>query len=259
MATVNRLLKGSGWVIPGTPGDRPAARTHRLAQKGFTLVELLAVMAIIGILAGVVAGAVTGLGATGQNAQIESDTKTLETAADRFFNESFPQTYPVSDADTDSDGSLDEDDTPPLPAGLVANATNEVANRLHSLAIHLLRRARTADRETGLSPERLSILSVLVFAGPQTLSQLAAAEQVSRPAISRSAKALVDEGLARRERNSLDRRSVRMYATAAGQALLEAGRRRRLEHIAAELEQLTGPELDLLNLAADVLRSLDEL
>ncbi len=147
--------------------------------------------------------------------------------------------------------------TPPLPAGLEANAINKVANRLHSVAIHLLRRARAADRETGLSPARLSILSVLVFAGPQTLSQLAAAEQVSRPAISRSARALVDDGLARRERNSLDRRSVRIHATVAGRKLMDAGRRRRLEHIAAELEQLAGPELDLLNLAADILHSLE--
>lgn len=63
--------------------------------RGFTLVELLAVMAIIGILSGMVAGAVTGLGTTGINAQIVSDTKTMETAADRFLNDSFPETYPV--------------------------------------------------------------------------------------------------------------------------------------------------------------------
>jgi type II secretory pathway pseudopilin PulG len=78
---------------------------------------LLAVMAIIGILAGVVAGSVSGLGASGQNAQIKSDTNTLETAADRFFNESFPQIYPVSDPDTNGDGLLDDNDSPPLPAG----------------------------------------------------------------------------------------------------------------------------------------------
>ena len=77
-------------------------------QDGFTPVELLAVMAIIGILAGVVAGSVSGLGASGQNAQIASDTNTLETAADRFFNASFPQVYPVSDPDTDLDGVLDD-------------------------------------------------------------------------------------------------------------------------------------------------------
>jgi prepilin-type N-terminal cleavage/methylation domain-containing protein len=67
----------------------------RRGMRGFTLVELLAVMAIIGILSGMVAGAVTGLGTTGINAQIISDTKTMETAADRFLNDSFPAVYPV--------------------------------------------------------------------------------------------------------------------------------------------------------------------
>lgn len=59
--------------------------------------ELLAVMAIIAILAGVVAGAVTGLGATGQNAQIASDTKTISTAVNRFLNDSFPEKFPVAE------------------------------------------------------------------------------------------------------------------------------------------------------------------
>ena len=57
--------------------------------RGFTLVELLAVMAIIRISSGMVAGAVTGLGTTGISAQIISDTKTKETAADCFLNDSY--------------------------------------------------------------------------------------------------------------------------------------------------------------------------
>ena len=64
--------------------------------EGFTLVELLAVMAIIGILTGIATGAVTGLGGQGINAQILSDASAMETAADRFLNASFPETFPVS-------------------------------------------------------------------------------------------------------------------------------------------------------------------
>jgi len=119
-ATTNRQEQGSGRVIPGTAWGAKTLKALHLAQRGFTLVERLAVMAIIGILAGVVAGSVSGLGSSGQNAQIASDTKVMETAADRFFNESFPQIYPVSDADTNGDGILDDRDSPPLPAGDVS-------------------------------------------------------------------------------------------------------------------------------------------
>ncbi len=65
------------------------------AQRGFTLIELLAVIAILTVLAGIVAGAVTGVGAGGQNARLQVDADTIGKAADRFFNEGFPQRYPV--------------------------------------------------------------------------------------------------------------------------------------------------------------------
>lgn len=145
---------------------------------------------------------------------------------------------------------------PPLPAGLPDTAVTRVANRLHSAAIHLLRRARAADRESGLTPERLSLLSVIAFGGPRTLSELAVIEQVSLPAISRSAKGLEEAGLVRRETPSGDRRQVRLHATRAGRRLMEAGRRRRLQHIAVDLQGLDRRQLEQLERAAAILESL---
>ena len=65
-----------------------------------------------------------------------------------------------------------------------AASRRATADRLHLAAIHLLRNVRASDVETGLSPARLSALSVLVFGGARTITQLAAAEQVRLPTMS---------------------------------------------------------------------------
>lgn len=134
----------------------------------------------------------------------------------------------------------------------------EVADRLHSLAIHLLRRVRVVDGEMGLTPVRASLLSVLVFAGPRTATQLAAAEQVTPPAITRIVNALEAEGLVRREAVAGDRRLVRVRATAAASRLLRAGRRRRVAELTALMAEVTPGELEVLDRAAEILgRALD--
>ena len=146
--------------------------------------------------------------------------------------------------------------TPPLPGGLRDDRVHRIANQLHSASIHLLRRARVVDRQAGLTAERLSLLSVLSFAGPRTIGQLADAELVSRPAISRIVSSLEDAGLARRRKTSADRRLVMVHATAKGRRLMDTARRRRLETIAAELAGLDGTALSTLEEAGTVLESL---
>src|SRR3954468_14349028 len=92
----------------------------------------------------------------------------------------------------------------------------QVADRLHSAAIHLLRRLRTEDTASGLTAPRLSALSVIVFGGPLTLGALAAAEQVRPPTMTRLVAALEQAGLVARELDPDDRRHVLLRATAEG-------------------------------------------
>ena len=92
----------------------------------------------------------------------------------------------------------------------------DIAARLHSAAIRLLRTLRREDDGSGLSAPRLSALSVIVFAGPLSLAELAAAEQVKPPTMSRIVDALVERGLVTREAKPGDRRSVAITATAEG-------------------------------------------
>src|SRR3954451_3593217 len=115
---------------------------------------------------------------------------------------------------------------------------DEIANRLHSAAIHLLRRARRVDAESHLPAPQLSALSVIVFGGPITLGDLAQAEQVRPPTISRLVAALEEDGLVERITASDDRRVVHVKATARGAKLLQEGRQRRVASLAAALRAL---------------------
>jgi DNA-binding MarR family transcriptional regulator len=118
----------------------------------------------------------------------------------------------------------------------------DLADRLHSTAIHLLRQVRVQDSATGLAPARISALSVLVFGGAMSLNQLAQAEQVRPPTMSRIVDALESDGLARRTVNPEDRRAVVIEATERGTAILWRGRKRRVKFLARHLSWLSEEE-----------------
>jgi len=134
--------------------------------------------------------------------------------------------------------------------------TSAVADRLHSTAIHLLRRVRKQDAATGEGPARLSALSVLVFGGPMTLGQLAAAEQVKPPTMSRIVTGLEESRLVERLTDAKDARRVRIRATPNGERLLHQGRRRRIEYLASHLGGLTRQELATLDEAVKLLEGV---
>jgi DNA-binding MarR family transcriptional regulator len=118
----------------------------------------------------------------------------------------------------------------------------EVADRLHSAAIHLLRRARRTDPLTGVSPAQLSALSVLM-SGPKTLGDLAAAEQVRPPTMSRLASEMERAGVARKVTDRADARVIRVHATPKGLRALARGRAMRIEAIERLIGELDPDEL----------------
>jgi DNA-binding MarR family transcriptional regulator len=144
----------------------------------------------------------------------------------------------------------------PSRSSLVAT---EIADQLHSAAIHLLRRLRVRDRESGIGPAQLSALSVLVFGGSRSLGELADAEQVRPPTMSRIVAGLERSRLIRRH-STEDGRRVRLEATPKGVSLMWEGRKRRVQSLATALaalpengrEQLRGA----LKLLQQVLRDL---
>src|SRR3954465_1203625 len=131
--------------------------------------------------------------------------------------------------------------------------TRDVAGGLHSSGIRLLRPLRREDDGSGLSAPRLSALSVIVFAGPTSLAELAAAEQVKPPTMSRIVDALVERGLVTREAKPGDRRSVEIAATREGAHLLDAGRERRVGALVARLRGLADSERRALARGVEIL------
>src|SRR5215470_6012901 len=135
----------------------------------------------------------------------------------------------------------------------------ETAGKLHSAAIHLLRRLRVRDRESGIGPAQLSALSVLVFGGPRSLGELAEAEQVRPPTMSRIVSGLERAGLIKRHATK-DGRRVRLAATAKGTKILWEGRKRRVESFANVLASLSETEalrlLEFAEMLQEIVRKL---
>ncbi|HEY8108154.1 MAG TPA: MarR family transcriptional regulator [Gaiellaceae bacterium] len=129
---------------------------------------------------------------------------------------------------------------------------HEAADRIHSAAIHLLRRVREVDAEAmALSPARASALSVLVFGGARSLTELADAERVTAATMSKLVTALEREGLVRRHPDVNDARAIRIEATAKARRILERGRASRLDLLERLLSEATDDEVEAVRVAAE--------
>jgi DNA-binding MarR family transcriptional regulator len=144
----------------------------------------------------------------------------------------------------------------PRRASVKADALEQLADALHSAAIHLLRKLRREDVISGLGPARLSALSVVVFGGPFRISDLARAEQVKTPTITPIVAALESEGLIVREADEGDARVSILRATRKGATLMANARRRRVATLARQLRALPASERAVLAEAVVLLQKL---
>jgi DNA-binding MarR family transcriptional regulator len=135
----------------------------------------------------------------------------------------------------------------------------ETARQINSGAIHVLRALRRVDRRAGLTPARLSALSVLVFGGPCTIGTLAAAEDVTSPTMTRIVDGLEQAGLVRRAVLPGAGRPVEVSATASGSRLMRRAAGRRLDAIVSALGELSGADQRALRAAAPALDRLADV
>jgi len=131
-----------------------------------------------------------------------------------------------------------------------------LADRLHSLAIHLLRRVKRGDDAAGLSAPRLSALSVVIYRGPISLTELAKAESVTAPTMTRLVQALVKAGLVEKSVDADDNRAVLLRATDAGRRTLDIARARRLAALEELLAKLSRDDAVAVERAVNVLEPL---
>jgi DNA-binding MarR family transcriptional regulator len=131
-----------------------------------------------------------------------------------------------------------------------------LADRLHSLAIHLLRRIRRGDDESGLSAPRLSALSVIIYRGPISLTELAKAEGVTAPTMTRLVQALVRAELVEKSVLQTDNRVVLLRPTTAGRRTLDIARANRLAALEELLDRLDPDQAAVVARAVEALEPL---
>jgi DNA-binding MarR family transcriptional regulator len=135
--------------------------------------------------------------------------------------------------------------------------SSDLASELRLAVMRLSRRLRQHAPE-GITPSQLSALSVIVREQRLTLSQLAEAERVQPPTITRVIDSLEREGLATRVPSDQDRRVAFVEATREGRALVETIRRRRDAYLARRLRTFSADDRALLERAARLLERLIE-
>ncbi|MBA3287106.1 MAG: MarR family transcriptional regulator [Acidimicrobiia bacterium] len=136
-------------------------------------------------------------------------------------------------------------DRPPVDDG--------TTGALRVSVMRLARRLRLERAREDLTLNQLAVLGTLERGGDLTIGELATAERVKPPSITRTVNALVEAGLVARRPHATDGRHVVVALTDGARAVLAEDRRRRDRWLAQRLDQLDPAQLDALRTAAPLL------
>ena len=140
-----------------------------------------------------------------------------------------------------------------------ADSRSEVAALLHEQFARLTRRLRTLELPNGMTPERLSALSVVEKRGPISVTALADTEMVRPATMSRMITALVEEGLVKRGGDKNDGRGVLVSVTPKGRRTFQRAQEQRLTRFAEVVESLSDEQLVAMRDLATALERLTTL
>ena len=126
------------------------------------------------------------------------------------------------------------------------------------LRVAVARLARRLRQQTGtdLTASLLSALWSIERLEPVTLGDLAVAERVQPPTLTRIAARLEEEGLVVRRTDTNDRRVTIVQLSPDGRRLLERTRTRRTAYLTKRLRALDPEDLAILERAAPILERL---
>jgi DNA-binding MarR family transcriptional regulator len=130
----------------------------------------------------------------------------------------------------------------------------ELATRFRFALFPLVRQLR--HHNVDLTASQASALASISRRGPLTVGELAKAEHVSSPMITKIAKGLEDEGLVTRTVDPSDKRVTQLTITKDGERRLERSRSRKNAWLAQQFKSLSADELDAIRAAIPVLERI---
>jgi DNA-binding MarR family transcriptional regulator len=135
----------------------------------------------------------------------------------------------------------------------------ELAAVLRPSLLRLTRLIRYQRADISITLTGLAAMATLEKRGPLSAGELASAERVQPPSMTKIITLLSEHGLVRREAHPTDRRQSIIALTDAGHELLESERRSRDAWLTQHLSLLTSEERDLLTRVIPVLDKLADL